>query len=221
MMMSLGDPFRLARGARGVEELGHRVLVHGVKIGAERGARGEQRLVVVGPRRPLGRLANHVVPDPWRRGAQLLDQGQELGVEDQDARLGVREDVRDLGRRQPDVDRVQHGAGLQDAVVALEQLVRVERQERDDLAPPDADAFERRRQPVHPLVVLGVAEAAVAVHDADLAAVEPGRAQAELEGGQGDVHRFAIEVRRPPRPRRGRRWDLAGGRRPTPRPRAR
>ena len=56
-------------------------------------------------------------------------------AEQHDGAAGV-EDRAQLGRRQPDVEREEHAAGEQHAVVGLEQLVGVAAQPGDDLARP-------------------------------------------------------------------------------------
>ena len=79
-----------------------------------------------------------------------LDERREVAVEEDDLRGGVAEDVLDLVRRQADVDRVEDGARLDDAVVRLEQVVRVEGDERHAVAGRDAELDEGVGEPVRP-----------------------------------------------------------------------
>ena len=116
-------------------------------------------------------------------------------MEEDDLRGGVVEDVRDLVRREPDVDRVEDGARLDDAVVGLEQVVGVEGDERHPVAGLDAELDERVGQPVRPIAECAVGELLVPVDDTDLVTEERRRAVAELEDGQR--HEHAATIARP------------------------
>ncbi len=116
--------------------------------------------------------------EPRRDG---FDQGRELAVEEDDPRRGVAEDVLDLVRGEADVDRVEHRTGLDDAVVRLEQVVRVEGDERHPVAGRHAELDKRIGQPVGPQPECAIGELLVAVDDADLVTEEGRRAVAKLE----------------------------------------
>ena len=180
---ALGQAGRAAR----VEELGHRVLVD-VGVTRVRRAGGEEGLVLV-----VGDAARLAVEDdddrPRRQPRQdLLDERHEVAVDEDDLRRRMAEDVLDLVRRQPDVDRVEDGPGLDHAVVRLEQVVGVEGDERDAIAARDPELDERVRQPVGPVREFAVGELCLAVDDADLVAEELRGAVTELEDGQRDEH---------------------------------
>ena len=76
---------------------------------------------------PVGALEYHQDRPRRQAAADRFDERREVAVEEDDLRRRVLEDVPDLVRRQPDVDRIQHGARLDDAVVRLQQVVGVER----------------------------------------------------------------------------------------------
>ena len=110
-------------------------------------------------------------------------------MERDELRAGVVEDVGDLVRRQPDVDRVQHRPGFEDAVVRLQEVVRVVRDERDAIPGSDPQPNQRVGQPMRPLRVGAVRELLLAVDDADLVA-EVGRGSVtELEDRERHEHR--------------------------------
>jgi hypothetical protein len=79
----------------------------------------------------------------------------------------VLEDVADLLRHQPRVDRDQHRAGPGDAVVRLQQLVPVRREEGDAIVPLDPPRLERTRQQAGTLAQLDPGQVAVSVDDRD------------------------------------------------------
>jgi len=181
------DPLRQAGRAARVEELGHRVLVDRRMERLGR-AGGEQRLVLV-----VSDAAGLPVEDdegraPGELRGDRLDERAEVGMERDDARRGMVEDVRDLRRGEADVDRVEHCPRFEDAVVRLEEVVGVVGDERDAVAGLNAEQAQRVREPVRPLGERAVGVFAVAIHDADLVAEERRRTIAELEHGQGHEH---------------------------------
>ena len=112
---------------------------------------GEQRLVlVVGDAARLAVEHDEDRSRSTRRARDALDERREVAVEEDDLRRGVVEDVLDLVRRQADVDRVEHGARLDHAVVRLEQVVGVEGDERHPVAGRDAELDERVGEAVRP-----------------------------------------------------------------------
>ncbi len=91
-------------------------------------------------------------------------------------------------RGEPDVDGVEDGTRLDHAVVGLEQVVRVEGDERHAIARGDAELDERVGQPVRPRRERPVGELRIAIDDPDLVAEEHRGTIAELEHGQGHEH---------------------------------
>ncbi len=81
----------------------------------------------------------------------VVDEVGQRRVYDEHSRPGMPEDVADLVAGQPGVDRDQHGACSRDAVMRLEQLRRVERQEGDAITFLDAAVLESDGQPASPL----------------------------------------------------------------------
>ena len=84
---------------------------------------------------------------------ELVEQRQQHLVDDDDLVAGVRRDVREVGRMQPEVERVEDEAAARDAEVALHVLVVVPGERRDAVAAlepevlqPTASCRERRAQ---------------------------------------------------------------------------
>ena len=140
---ALGEPGRPAR----VEELGHRVLVD-LRVARIGGAAGQECFVFVGGDPARLALEDDEAGPGRELGRDGLDEGREVAVEEDDLAPGVVEDVGDLARGQPDVDRVEDGARFEDAVVALEEVVGVVRDEADPVAGLDAEADQGVRQAV-------------------------------------------------------------------------
>ena len=104
-------------------------------------------------------------------GGRAHDVGEAL-VADERLRVGVLEDVRDLGRRQPVVDRHVVQAGLQRGEVDVHRVRAVRQHRRDRVAPLQAE----RAQRVHDLVgagqhVAGGVLGAVGVDDREVAGI--------------------------------------------------
>src|SRR5262249_30034684 len=114
---------------------------------------------------------------------------------------GVLEDVGDLLRLQPRVDRDQHGAGRRHAEVRVEQRRHVRGEEGDAVAATDPVLLEGAREPPCPLRELGPVQSHVTVHDRGTlgedarTALQEGEwaetAQMNGQGG-GTVRRMAV-----------------------------
>jgi hypothetical protein len=89
-------------------------------------------------------------------GRELREGGRERVVDEDDPVLGVVDDVLDLLREQPDVDRVQHRAEARDGEVELEVALGVPAEGRDPVPRSDAQALEDPAQPLDALADLGV-----------------------------------------------------------------
>ena len=78
-----------------------------------------------------------------------IDVGHEvrvLGVDEQDGRARVLDDVAHLVAVQPEVDRHQHAAERRDAVQRDEEARRVRRHDRHPVAGREAELVERDRE---------------------------------------------------------------------------
>ena len=87
-------------------------------------------------------------------GLQPLDQRRERCIVDEDAVLGVRDDVGELVVEQSRVDRMENSAGTDDAEPGSEMAVVVHRQGGDAVAGTDADPLQRLS---HPARIMGQA----------------------------------------------------------------
>jgi hypothetical protein len=182
------DALRQARGAARVEELGGRVLVDLRVARFRRAARQERLVLVAGDAAGLA-FQDHEARSRRELRDDRLHERQEVAVECHQLGTGVVEDVGDLVRGEPDVDRVQHRSGLQDAVVGLQEVVRVVGDERHSIAGLDPQPVQRVRQPMRALRIGAVRELLLAIDDADLVA-EVGRCPvAELQDRERHEHR--------------------------------
>ena len=148
-------PLRHARGAGGVEDRRHRLLVRARRRRRGLGVGAEQTVVVAEP----VDLAERKAADQRRRLLGRGDDGGRLGLADQQLRAGLDERMaqprRLVAQRQRHQDRAEarHGVGQhhEGRVVAQQQ--------RHTVARPHALGVERGRQPAHLLVELRPGEA--------------------------------------------------------------
>ena len=98
--------------------------------------------------------ANHPL-DRRQLSAQLLDCAAELRPDEQQARLGVVDDVGDLGRREPEVDDGVRRADLGAGEGQLDARGMVEVEHRDAVAGRKASRAQARGGPSHALRQLG------------------------------------------------------------------
>src|SRR5215469_13774939 len=87
-----------------------------------------------------------------------------MALQEQDARPGILQDVSNLLRGQPDVERQQDGARLDDAVVGLQQAVTVGAQESDAVAGLNASLSQRACKLAHALGELAIGEPLFPAH---------------------------------------------------------
>ena len=121
-------------------------------------------LAVAGARQKF--LVVAAVPaDQHALDLRRLDEVAQRLVDDEQPRAGVGEDVRDLLRHQPGVDRDEHRAGTRHAEVGFEELVDVGGEERDAIAVRDPALLERNREPPRSLACLRPRQAALSVDD--------------------------------------------------------
>ncbi len=132
------DALGSAGAAAGVEQLGDRVFIEAENIGALGMALIEQFFIG-----QIGRLGVLFVQgdetlDFRAGGLELLHQRREVIFKQQHARAGMIQDVFQLQRRQPDVQRHHDGARQHHSVIAFQQLMRVEAEIGDAVAALDA-----------------------------------------------------------------------------------
>ncbi len=132
-----------------------------------------------------GREAGHA---GFERGLNLLRAA------DQGFRPAVLGHIGDLGRGQHHVDRVDHGAGLQRAVVADDPLPGIRRIERHPVAGPDAEPDEARRERARQIVEVAKAERASLDHERGPVAEGARRVREHLS--KGIEHHQPLSFRR-------------------------
>ena len=147
------DALGTSGAAAGVEQLGDGALVVGGEVDGLGVGGGEQFFVGLGVR-PIGQVVAGVEGDPLQvrqLAAELLDQGQELGVENHGPRAGVLQDVGLLFGRETDVQRQQNHSRHRHSVVGFEQRMAVEAERGDAVAFVETEAAECRGQPQRPV----------------------------------------------------------------------
>src|SRR3569833_4174515 len=112
----------------------------------------------------------------------------EIGMHAHDLRAAVREEVHEIFRRQPVVERHDDRADLRDGVVLLEMLVRVECDGGDTIAQADAKSLQRGRPAIASGTEFGVREAVIAIHHGLVCGVQLAGAAEEVERGQRSFH---------------------------------
>ena len=156
------DALRPAGGAARVAH-GRRIVLVQLRVAPIVGGRARQEVLVA-------RLDHEDVLDR-RLTDELLEQRHEHLVDDDDAVAGVRGDVREVGRVQADVQRVEHVAAARDAEVALHVLRVVPAKGRYAVAALESEPVERDGEllrAAHHLAVVRAVEAAVGPPGDDL-----------------------------------------------------
>ncbi|MCY1365184.1 hypothetical protein D9M69_520200 [compost metagenome] len=149
------DAFRVSGGARRVEDSCHRPFV---EIGEGVLARGLRKQLLVlpeyrqpGSARPL--VAELDVPlDGLQIVMDLLDQGQEIVVHQDQAILGVVHGVENLLGGKADVHRVQHRTDHGYGEEAFQVAMAVPIQQRHDISGLDSRRRQGVGEPLDPLV---------------------------------------------------------------------
>ena len=149
----------------------------------------DQRLPV-GP--AVGRVAGILRDDPLphrrQAGADLFDHADVLMVDEQHRDAGVVDDVLVVGGGQAEVERHKNGADLCDAVVALEEEVRVGAEDAHPIAGLHAERAQRVRELVHPCAELRIRESPIAVDDGSLRRIEADGAAQKVVDQQRYFH---------------------------------
>jgi hypothetical protein len=105
-----------------------------------------------------------------------------------DARAAVIDDVGEVGRGEPEIDRHEHRPDLRNGVERFELLMGVGCDVGDTVARPDAETLKRGRPSVGAPEELLVRQAQRAVDHRLAPAVQPARAARELQGCQWGFH---------------------------------
>ena len=171
------DTLWLARGARGVVDRDRLLLVLEPALRLRVGARnpGTARTHLVAATVSPHRIT--VTPDELQRGEHRL----ELGVEQQEARTAVSEDVPDLGARKPVVDRDEDPAGRRDTEMGLEHRRRVEQQRRHSISLAQPRRPERIGESPRSLGELAVGVSAIPIHHCELPGIHVGGPPEEID----------------------------------------
>ena len=122
-------------------------------------------------------------------GADLIDEVEELGVDEDDLRAGVFEHVLEVGRDQAVVHRHDDRADGGGGVEGLEELVRVGGDDADAVAFADSGVEQRVGLLIDAGVELGPGEALVAVDDGLGGSVELRCSAQKIVDQQRDFHR--------------------------------
>ena len=198
----------LARGARGVD-LHHHVSGASRHLRLRLGA----RIAPVDEGRPaLVPSVEH--DDPFDRGDRVLDVHDSVGVfagDDQQPGPRIGDDEGDLGRRQAEVDRCQHHAGLGGAESQVEEAVAVLGQQRHPVARHQAFGQQCVRHPIGPSVEFAVARLVAREQERDTLRSRAGPVAHDIrqDGGDGPAlglghaskppgDDFLHDLRRPP-----------------------
>jgi hypothetical protein len=170
-----------------------RVLI-GVDPRSRLDAEAHQRGVGLGPERQ----------SPWRPHAR--ERLHELGIDEQQRRLAVADDVVDLVAPEPEVDRDDDAPRCRRAVQEVEHPGGVLADDGDPLSGRDAHRVEARGHRSRTSLQLGERELADAarrlvgfVDDGDPVGVDRRAAGEEVLRGEGDEHGFGL-LRRVVRP---------------------
>ena len=181
------DALGRSGAAAGIEQLGDRHLVVSENVGAL-GMPAIEQLFVDQIRLRNRFVQRHPALHCGAAFSQSPGHGREIALEQQHSRAGVIQDRGELGLGEAHIERHHDPARLHYAVIALEQLVRVETQVRDAVRGTDAGLRQGRRQALAPLAELGIRELALAAHDAGLGAENVNRAVQTAQGSERNQH---------------------------------
>jgi hypothetical protein len=138
------------------------------------------------------------LPDARYAVANLLEDREKRLVDEDDAVVGVGDDVRQIVRGEPQIQRMQHSTRARDREVEFQVLVRIPAERAHALAALDAYFQQRMSQPVRPGIIVAVTIAVGAALDArgDLfVRKKPPCALEEMLQGQRIVHHQPVHVR--------------------------
>ena len=162
------------------------------RVGRLGGRLSADPVLVVGPAGIDRRVAvgnGDEVLDRVDVGADLVDEVEELGVDEDDFGAGVLEHVLEVGRDQAVVHRHDDRANRGGGVEGFEELVRVGRDDADAVALADPGVEQGVRLLIDASVELGPGEALVAIDDGLGGSVELRCAAQKIVDQQRDFHR--------------------------------
>ena len=174
--MRIHDTLGPARRARGVVDRKHLFFVLQPALDRRRRAAGEKILVRISG--VTGVVHAH---DAQAGERQRLHQRLELGVDEEELRAGVLEDVADLVRAEPRIDGDQHASRGRHAVVRLEHRRNVRAEKCHPVVLVHTGRAQRRGKPIHALLELPVGIAAHAMHDRGLVGEDVGAPREEAQ----------------------------------------
>ena len=133
--VTVDDSLGIARGRGGVAHGGRRVFIElRPRIRFVR-RRGEQRFVVEDVTRFVHDIVQHDdLADRFQLAADGFENGKQRGVDEDDAVLGVVDDVRQLLRSEAQVESVQHAAGAGNRKIQFQMARAVPAQRPDAIS---------------------------------------------------------------------------------------
>jgi hypothetical protein len=120
--------------------------------------------------------------------ADAVHSLQVIAMGAHDLGAAVVDDVREVGRREPEIDRHEHGAGLRHGVEGLELRMRVRGDVRHPIALPHAESLQPARPAIATREELLVGEPKGAVHDPFPVRVQAAGAASELDRCERGFH---------------------------------
>ena len=130
----------------------------------------------------------HEVLDARQSVSNAVDGLDVVGVSADDLRAAVVDDVLEVIREQPIIDRHQYRADLRDRIIRLQMGVRVRGDVGHPIALSDSEGLQRRRPAIAAFQELCVGQSQIPIDDRFALGVEPACASSELHGGQGNFH---------------------------------
>src|SRR5207245_11166310 len=113
---------------------------------------------------------------------------EELLFQEKHCRSGIIQEVGELMRRKPDVQRKQYCARFRDAIVGLQQAMAIHAQEGDAVAGLDAGLAQSARKTANTLGKLRICKPLVSAHDCGFARVLLLCIAQKAYGCKWDVH---------------------------------
>ena len=158
--ISVGEHHALGigAGAAGIEKLGQSVFVDRGDVGAIRCRCIEKSFVVASGQPGRFGIAIQLVNCFYRGNivSKGIGQAQKLLFHEKDGRPGIIQNVTQLARGEPDVQRQQNGAGLQNAVIRFQQAVTIAAEKCHSITGLDASLAQGTGQAADPLAEFSV-----------------------------------------------------------------
>ena len=182
--------FGIGAGATGVEKFRQGIFINAGDV-REMGRGGGQKLVVVLGAEP-GRCGSAVeLANQLDRGnlfAKCFGDGEELFFHEESGSAGIVEDVAEFAGREANIQREQHGAGFQNAVIRFEQAMAIAAEERDPLAGLYAGLAQSSRQAADAIGHLRVGISVVIANNGGAVGILLHRVTQETQGREWNIH---------------------------------